>query len=239
MSKSVRTKTDRMGQLEIFPTSSWPVDRLLDLFQPTGGRWFEPCAGEGHIVRAVDAWFSRNKPGVTPTWEYTDIRPTRYAQPACDMTLDTHPFVGKSFDTIITNPPFSRALELLRVLWPMAQRSVAFLLPLSFLGSNERMDYLRENTPSLFILPERPVFDGYNTDQETYAWLVFSRLRTVKPGFVHILPSTPAPVRRASEAEAFKAMPPEWHREVAARKEARKARARAQRELRASLEKSA
>jgi hypothetical protein len=246
MSRSQRTKTDRTGQLEIFPTPSWAVTALLDCLRPRSGTFFEPCAGEGHIVRAVDAWFATNRPDEPPpTWEYTDIRPTRYAQPACDMARGDNLFSrrGRRFDTILTNPPFSRAFDLFHVLLPLAARSLAFLLPLSWLGSSERANALRTWQPHLFVLPERPIFRGEGTDQEVYAWFVWARksvtINVVEGinapvlgySLLRILPATPIGVRRASEKAAFAEMPAEWHAEVAARREARKQRERERRDV--------
>lgn len=227
MSKSQRTKPDRTGQLEIFPTPSWPVHRLLEVLRPHAGKWFEPCAGEGHIIRAVDEWFKKNRPEESVVWESTDIRPTRYAQPPCDMTKPGHFFEGRHFDVILTNPPFSKAFELLKLLWPVADRALAFLLPLSWLGSSERCAALHENTPSIFVLPERPIFRGSGTDQETYAWLVWSRVGAAlslpaSTGYLHVLPATPVEERRASEREATSLMPADWQAEAAARKQARR-----------------
>lgn len=234
MSKSQRRKPDRTGQLEIFPTPSWPVHRLLDALQPRAhGTWFEPCAGEGHIIRAVDEWFAKNRPGAPVVWESTDIRATRYAQPPCDMTQADNFFAGKKFSVIITNPPFSKAFDLLQVLWPMTERALVFLLPLSWLGSSTRCTALRENTPYMFVLPERPVFRFSGTDQETYGWYLFSRKkRTSSPGVsaLCILSPTATVERRASEAAAFAGMPAEWHREAEARREEQRVKARARRD---------
>ena len=234
MSKSQRTKSDRTGQLEIFPTPSWAVNALLDCLRPHAGRWFEPCAGEGHIVRAVDAWFKLNRPDEHVIWEHADIRPTAYAQPCCDMTRPDNYYSqkGERFETILTNPPFSKALDLFNVCWPLVTRSLAFLLPCSWMGSNERVALLREHTPNLFILPERPVFRALGTDQEIYAFFVWSKSGKLaalpeRYGLLHLLPSTPVKVRRASEAEAFAAMPAEWHREVEERRAEQLARKQA------------
>jgi len=232
MSKSQRTKPDRTGQLEIFPTPSWPVHRLLDCLKPRGGTWLEPCAGEGHIIRAVDEWFEKNRPDDRVTWESTDIRATRYAQPPCDMTKPGHFFEGRRFAVILTNPPFSKAFEMFKLLWPMTDRALAFLLPLSWLGSGDRCTSLRENTPSVFVLPERPIFRFSGTDQETYGWLVWGRKRVLPAGtgYLHILPATPAKERRASEREAASLMPADWQREAEERKAERLAREKARRE---------
>jgi hypothetical protein len=222
MSKSQRTKPDRTGELEIFPTPSWPVHRLLDRLNPAPGAqsWFEPCAGEGHIVRAVDAWMAAHGRETEITWTTTDIRPTRYAQPCADMTRLDNYFTQKSmtFDVVLSNPPFSKAMEMFRVCWPLAKRALVFLLPLSWLGSGERCAALRENTPSLLVLPERPIFRGWGTDCETYGWFCFRRRAPEMPATIEILPATPVEVRRASEREAASCMPREWQAEVEARR---------------------
>jgi len=232
MSRSQRTKPDRTGQLEIFPTPSWPVHRLLDRLNPRPGHWFEPAAGEGHIVRAVDDWLSSRGRKNDITWTTTDIRSTPYAQPPADMTKAVHPFVNLTFDVVLTNPPFSKAQAMFEVCWPLVKRALVFLLPVSWLGSGDRAVLLREFTPNLFVLPERPIFRGCGTDCETYGWFVFSRKLQSLPvdfGTLCILPPTPVGARRASEADAFAQMPAEWHREAEAQREEQRARARARR----------
>jgi hypothetical protein len=148
------------------------------------------------------------------------------------MTKPGHFFEGRRFAVILTNPPFSKAFEMFKLLWPMVDRALAFLLPLSWLGSGERCAALRENTPSIFVLPERPIFRGCGTDQETYAWLVWSRVGAAQAlppstGYLRVLPATPAKKRRESEREAASLMPADWQREVEERKAERIAREKA------------
>jgi hypothetical protein len=229
MSRSQRTKPDRTGQLEIFPTPSWPVYRLLDRLNPKPGHWFEPAAGEGHIVRAVDAWLAARGRTNEIIWTTSDIRPTPYAQPPADMTQAIHPFVHMAFDVVISNPPFSKAQAMFEVCWPLVKRALVFLLPVSWLGSGDRAVLLRELTPNLFVLPERPIFRGDGTDQEIYAWFVWAKTLEKHPSRLEILPPTPVEERRASEHASADEMPADWKAEVEARKAARIARERERR----------
>jgi hypothetical protein len=77
------------------------------------------------------------------------------------------------FDVAITNPPFSKALEMVQSAMVLAP-VVIQLSRLSWLGTEERSGWLREHTPSIYALPNRPSFKGNGrTDSANYAWLVW------------------------------------------------------------------
>jgi len=111
-------------------------------------------------------------------------------------------------DLILTNPPFSLALEFLQKSLSEA-KTVGYLLRLNFLGSQKRKDFWNANKPShCFVLSERPVFAWYckdrkgcgaqyrpgettvctdcglpvraQTDSIEYAWFMWDRLGIVK-----------------------------------------------------------
>jgi predicted RNA methylase len=63
----------------------------------------------------------------------------------------------KPFDLVIGNPPFSLALEFVQVSLKLAP-VVAFLLRLPWLASQGRADFLRQKTPSVYVMPKRPEF---------------------------------------------------------------------------------
>jgi hypothetical protein len=86
-------------------------------------------------------------------------------------------------DLIITNPPFSIALEFLQKSLTEAQ-CVCYLLRLSFLGSKGRKPFWRENTPTHQMVIDRPSFTGNGTDNSEYAWFCWDHdgLLTVPPG---------------------------------------------------------
>lgn len=74
---------------------------------------------------------------------------------------------------IITNPPFSLALEFCEHALCHAPE-VIMLLRLNFLGSQKRYDWWRQNEPSaIYVLSERPDFTGGGGDSCEYAWFVW------------------------------------------------------------------
>lgn len=84
---------------------------------------------------------------------------------------------GHAHSTIVTNPPFSLALEFCDHALKHAPH-VFMLLRLNFLASRKRRDWWRSNTPSaLFILSERPSFtENRKTDATDYAWFYWGQL---------------------------------------------------------------
>jgi len=101
----------------------------------------------------------------------------------------------RPFDLAITNPPFRHAMEVVQWCLAHAERSV-LLLRLNFLGSVKRAPFLREHTPDVYVLPNRPSFTGRGTDSVEYAWFDWDRRRN-RPAQVQVLPLTPANERRS------------------------------------------
>lgn len=81
------------------------------------------------------------------------------------------------YSSILTNPPFSLALEFCEHAIKHAP-NVFMLLRLNFLASRKRRDWWRKHPPSaLFILSERPSFTGDGkTDSTDYAWFYWGPL---------------------------------------------------------------
>lgn len=164
-----------------YPTPSWCVDVLLDYLHLDGGLWFDPCAGAGSIIQAV------MRPDVV--WHANDIEDFHpelraYADP------ELRPFVKRimvgdflkmkraprSYDVILTNPPYSLAAEFVEHALSMA-RTVVMLLRLNFLESAKRETFFHEvGIPNVYVLPQRPSFSlnrqgKRGTDATAYAWM--------------------------------------------------------------------
>jgi hypothetical protein len=86
-------------------------------------------------------------------------------------TLDSLP-VTPYYRVVVTNPPFSQSLEFVEACLRRAP-IVVMLLRLNWLASQKRNPFLREHTPSVYILPRRPSFTGTGTDATDYAWFVW------------------------------------------------------------------
>lgn len=178
---------------ENFPTEAWVVKALLDeLPLPTWrGRWLEPCAGEGAILNAVHDWIDEEKRGLPPTWDCVEIRregadylDRMSKNPTCPididsvwhgdyLTWDCRP-AGK-YDVVISNPPFSIAMEIIQKSFQLTNGHVVMLQRLNFLGSKKRAPFWWKYPPDIYVLGmNRPSFkaDG-STDSIEYGWFVW------------------------------------------------------------------
>ena len=170
---------------DAYYTPPWCVDRLFECRSFTesihAGRYLrtliEPCAGTGSIVKAVE----RHLP--SRPWAASDIDENAVDalhlacnQESCAsvedfLATDELAFREQS-DLCITNPPYSLALEFAQ---KACRRShmVVFLLRLNWLASAKRHPWIRKHMPDIYVLPNRPSFDGKGTDATDYAWFVW------------------------------------------------------------------
>jgi len=185
------SSTNRGGKRannDFYPTPAWCVHRLLEACPLPGGTWLEPAAGDGAIILAV------NKVRRVKWWanEPDRSRPRPLGVRQCNITHEDFlriPTANINADVIITNPPFALAQEFVehalqatywhkKPKWPeMGERDhavIVMLLRLNFLGGGKRGELLRQDTPSVYVLPNRPSFtpDG-KTDSCDYAWFVW------------------------------------------------------------------
>lgn len=121
----------------ITPASA--IDSLLDVLSiPLDTSFIEPCKATGAIFDRVDCAIKR----------YTEI----------DEGADYLTNYFNGYDLIITNPPFTLALEFLQKSLREAD-SVFYLLRLNFLGSAKRKAFWNANRPThTLVLSQRPCF---------------------------------------------------------------------------------
>lgn len=186
-----------------------------------GGHWLEPCAGEGSIIRAVNA--ARQD----VTWSYCEIRkecaPTLQRMcrrgelggesHGCGVIgdyLTTQMLSGKHYDVIITNPPFSHAQEVIEHSMELApQALIIMLLRINFYESEHRNGWMRQYMPDSHVLANRPSFvKNWQTgkrgaDATAYAWMTWHGARKRKHGNIYLLPSVPRVDRLLSERENY------------------------------------
>jgi hypothetical protein len=123
--------------------------------------FLEPCRGDGAIANLIP-------PHVEQHWaEIEDGR-------------DYLEHAWRDLDLIITNPPFSLALEFLTKSLREA-RTVCYLLRLNFLGSGCRQSWWNSNRPTHVLpLAQRPRFalnkhGKLGSDATEYAWFCWDR----------------------------------------------------------------
>lgn len=187
---------------DFYSTPRWCVTRLLEssIDLPTG-KWLEPCVGSGPIVDTVNYHRDRIH------WTINDIRDSASAGLRMSLHSDsmvddvynvdflTQDIIQCDFDVAFTNPPYSQAEAFIRKSMEHAKH-VVMLLRLNFLGSSRRASFLRENTPDIYVLPNRPSFTGHGTDATEYAWFHWGPNTA---GRLNILHTTPLAERRDTE----------------------------------------
>lgn len=133
----------------------------------------EPCCGGGFMADVIKSYGYKV--------EATDLIDRGYGKGNVDFLLA--PFQEGRYD-IITNPPYSLFLPMIKKALKMAKNKVAMLLPLHFLSSMERLKFYEEHPPvRVYVFSHRICiakngkFDDYEAGQNTtiYAWFVWEK----------------------------------------------------------------
>jgi hypothetical protein len=161
---------------DFYPTPAACVARLLEVVNlPSDGLWLEPAAGDGAIIRAIGE----------RRWIAIEIR--EECRLALGGLLFDHPGssvgiadflsepVRNDYRVVITNPPYSLALEFIKRSFQVAPNAwIVMLLRLNFAASQKRAAFMRAFPPDVYVLPNRPSFTGTGkTDATEYAWFIW------------------------------------------------------------------
>ncbi len=167
---------------DFYATPTWVTDGIL-AHLPTAGAIVEPSCGDGAILGRLCAMLPRNGGGI----HGIELDPERARQarmrcPSVDVNEADYLEWAKrpaveDIGLIIGNPPFVYALEFVEASIALAaptRGTVAMLLRLAFLESQERASFHKAHPADLYPLASRPSFtpDG-KTDSAAYAWLVW------------------------------------------------------------------
>lgn len=171
MVSSTKRNSEMRLPLDQYYTPATSVNSLLSVLSiPADTTFLEPCRGAGAIYDAVPARFKH------------------WAELAENVDYLTTSF--RRMNLIITNPPFSLAVEFLQKSLAEAG-SVFYLLRLNFLGSKKRKEFWRANKPShVMVLSERPCF----------AWVCKPCEALFRPEVYHICPHCGGPVKPQTDS---------------------------------------
>lgn len=201
---NVREKDD------YYRTPKWCVQAILKhLPLLDGKRVLDPGCGDGGIMHSLPA--SAEVVGV-------EIDAERASKAMCDIpsnhivfcddffawsTLAPKPS-GTRFDLAIGNPPYGLALEFVQQSMLTCDVTV-MLMRINWLASQRRAEWMRKNTPSVYVLPKRPSFTNGGTDATDYAWMVWDG----RPSRVVILDvAEAAPTRHEKTTKAASSADP-------------------------------
>jgi hypothetical protein len=155
---------------DYYPTPITCIDPLLARLSLRDDMTvLEPCRGKARMV-----------------YDRVPLPPERKLWAEIDDGIDYLYAEFGHVDLIITNPPFSLALEFLTKSLQEAD-TVCYLLRLGFLGSQGRHNFWKDNPLThLGVLSAkgRPSFTGDGTDNSEYGWFIWDRagIVTEPPG---------------------------------------------------------
>ena len=148
---------------DYYATNPEAVKMLLSAHSFKGKKILEPCVGAGHIANILKDYFGEDIVGI-------DIIDRGFIPTITENFLDWK--TSESFDTIITNPPYSLANEFIikcmELLEPGGQ--LAMFLKIQFLEGVKREQLFKKYSPKyLYVFKKRMcVFNnGMEVDPKT------------------------------------------------------------------------
>jgi len=168
---------------DYYRTPAWCVRALLKYVKTTSEKDYaalhnssilDPACGDAAILEVLDSYGFKGV-GI-------EIDPTRAEKARehgfgvyCGDALVTY----MSAQAVITNPPYSLAMEFVQKALSRCDPPVffaAFLLRLNWLASRKRAEFHRNTPADILVLPKRPSFtDDGKTDASEYAWFIWKR----------------------------------------------------------------
>ena len=189
--------------LDHYPTPAGVTRQLLGELgfasRSTPWSFLDPACGEGSMLRvAIDAGATTVRGLEVDAERAARAQRALSAAPApvgvsvvhCDALGSAWPLAWMVADVLVTNPPYSHALEFAARAASWAhehQRPAALLMRLAFAESARRISLHRAHPADIWVLPKRPKFraDRSGTDSSAYAWWVWGPGRG---GRWHVLP---------------------------------------------------
>ena len=212
---SSTSRGGKRNESDYYPTPAWCVDRILERIELPGGEWLEPCAEHGDIIAAANGFGYDPGPHWAPLrWTANELR-TDTRDKLREYASEVHigDFLAweppRRYNVSASNPPFSLAMEVILKSFQVADHTL-MLLRLNYLGTTDRNEFFQNHMPDIYVIPERPSFDGKGTDSIEYAWFHWApeAVEGRTSGQVRVLNTTPLDIRNAQKPLDLR-LPPE------------------------------
>lgn len=175
MTRSGANISRRTSATDCYSTPRWATEALLDR-EVFPGRTLEPADGQGEMS-CVLAYH-----GLKITC--SDIEPLRHMSArTVDEPVDflSDYFDDGSFDNVVTNPPFSKAMEFVQKALLVATNKVAMFLRIQFLESRKRYEWFKASPlKAVYVFSERCSLAPFGQEECTgsngtacHAWFVW------------------------------------------------------------------
>lgn len=202
---------------DFFPTPPWGArsgGELVKRLDPRAASCWEPACGAGHMAHGLKDYFGCVIASDLLAYDGNVIEDF--------LAAEISPPLNWPVDWIVTNPPFNRVEDFIRLAWARADRGVAMLCRAAMLESVGRYSLLYRDCPLTVFAPfsERlPMTKGrWEPDASSaafYAWFIWLKpaLRPHRfmarigddwlPGVVPIPPGTEVRLTHPDDARLF------------------------------------
>lgn len=161
---------------DFYATPVEVVKKFLHSHNLKKGNILECTAGNGNIIKAIRKCGYNNHITAVEIRDETDHLNQSgsdeiYIEDFLNFT------VKRKYKTIISNPPYSIAQEVIEHCFEIAGENteIIMLLRLAFLESKKRYSFWQKHPVNgLYVLSQRPSFTGKGTDATAYAWFVWN-----------------------------------------------------------------
>ena len=154
---------DGRTELDYYATNPEAVRMLLAAHPFAGKKILEPCVGGGHIANVLIEYFGESVTGI-------DVVDRGYPETEIADFLKWEP--PEEYDTIITNPPYSLAVEFIEKCIDCLRKGgqLATFMKIQFLEGVKRKEFFQKYPPKyLYVFTKRmTVFNnGREVDPKT------------------------------------------------------------------------
>lgn len=198
MANAAMNRSSKDDKVNLYTTPTWATEALILSGELDHSHHFwEPCCGMGHISNAIiDAVENYWKEG--KLLSSTDLYDHGYEFGTPDINFLE--YSDDEVDCIITNPPFDRAgthfAMLKHALSMPSVKKVAFFMPVQFLETPDRAQWLEESHyfSKMYSFADRvkcltqgdESLSGNNTAKH-FAWFIFDKDHDGTPATIHFL----------------------------------------------------
>jgi len=162
-------KSENKDKIDFYKTPVYVTKALFEREKFIGMIW-EPCSGNGNISKVIEHY---NKCFSSDLRKDSKV----YGQGGVDFLTQT-----KKVKNIVTNPPFTFALNVLLKSKELAERKIALFLRLQFLESQKRYKMFQDKDfplKKLYVFSKRVSFE--NKCMVPYAWFIWEKGYDKKP----------------------------------------------------------
>tara|TARA_R110002153_G_C13061078_1_gene472154 strand:+ start:99 stop:659 length:561 start_codon:yes stop_codon:yes gene_type:complete len=160
---------NKQGDREKDDFYATPVEATVSLLKAEKfeGSIYEPCCGEGHISKVLEAHGYQVKS--------SDLIDRGYGKPRQDFL-----FERQQHANIVTNPPYKNALDFVEQAVELSNLKCALLLKLSFLEGQKRKLFFEARPPSrIHVFSQRQSLmkngDAYKGGMMALAWFLWDK----------------------------------------------------------------